>query len=57
MTDLSGRTCAVTGANSGIGYETVRFWIDAREAACRFRGEAPEDALFALCANMTGIHG
>jgi NAD(P)-dependent dehydrogenase (short-subunit alcohol dehydrogenase family) len=34
-----------------------RFWVDSREAACRFRGEAEEEALYALCANMTGIHG
>jgi hypothetical protein len=30
-----------------------RFWIDSREASCRFRGEAQEEALFALCGRMT----
>jgi NAD(P)-dependent dehydrogenase (short-subunit alcohol dehydrogenase family) len=34
-----------------------RFWIDSREASCRFRGEGQEDALWALCANMTGTDG
>lgn len=34
-----------------------RFWVDSREAPCRFRGEAGEDALYALCANMTGTDG
>ncbi len=30
-----------------------RFWIDSREAPCRFRGEAQEEALHALCERMT----
>jgi NAD(P)-dependent dehydrogenase (short-subunit alcohol dehydrogenase family) len=34
-----------------------RFWIDSREVPCRFRGEAQEEALFRLCANMTGTDG
>jgi NAD(P)-dependent dehydrogenase (short-subunit alcohol dehydrogenase family) len=29
------------------------FWIDRQERACRFRGRAGEDALWALCASMT----
>jgi retinol dehydrogenase 12 len=41
---------AVAGLNG-------RFWIDSREAPCRFRAPAQEDALFALCANMTGTDG
>jgi NAD(P)-dependent dehydrogenase (short-subunit alcohol dehydrogenase family) len=32
-----------------------RFWIDSREASCRFRGEEQEEALFALCERMTSL--
>jgi len=30
------------------------FWIDRQERRCRFRGETAEEALWALCAEMTG---
>jgi len=30
-----------------------RFWIDRRERQCRFRDEAGEEALWALCRAMT----
>ena len=30
------------------------FWIDRQERRCRFRGERGEEAVFALCARMTG---
>lgn len=30
-----------------------RFWIDRQERRCRFRDEASEEALYALCARMT----
>ncbi|MET0552710.1 MAG: SDR family NAD(P)-dependent oxidoreductase [Vicinamibacteria bacterium] len=39
-------SAAVDGVSS-------RFWIDSREAPCRFRGEAQEEALYALCERMT----
>jgi NAD(P)-dependent dehydrogenase (short-subunit alcohol dehydrogenase family) len=34
-----------------------RFWVDRAERACRFRGQAGEEALWALCENMTSRHG
>jgi NAD(P)-dependent dehydrogenase (short-subunit alcohol dehydrogenase family) len=35
-----------------------RFWVDRTERSCRFRGEAGEEALWALCENMTAArHG
>ena len=33
-----------------------RFWVDRAERACRFRGEAGEEALWALCENMTAAY-
>jgi NAD(P)-dependent dehydrogenase (short-subunit alcohol dehydrogenase family) len=32
-----------------------RFWDNRREVPCRFRGEAGEEALWALCARMAGL--
>lgn len=32
-----------------------KFWIDRREVRCRFRDAAAEEALWALCASMTGV--
>jgi NAD(P)-dependent dehydrogenase (short-subunit alcohol dehydrogenase family) len=35
-----------------------RFWVDRAERTCRFRGESGEEALWALCENMTAArHG
>jgi NAD(P)-dependent dehydrogenase (short-subunit alcohol dehydrogenase family) len=35
-----------------------RFWVDRAERPCRFRGQAGEEALWALCENMTAArHG
>ena len=34
--------------------ESGKFWVDRRERSCRFRGVRDEDAVFALCARMTG---
>ncbi|HET9317350.1 MAG TPA: SDR family NAD(P)-dependent oxidoreductase, partial [Vicinamibacteria bacterium] len=35
-----------------------RFWVDRSERTCRFRGEPGEEALWALCENMTAArHG
>lgn len=35
-----------------------RFWADRAERSCRFRAQAGEEALWALCENMTGArHG
>jgi NAD(P)-dependent dehydrogenase (short-subunit alcohol dehydrogenase family) len=57
---LFGRTAAdgastVVQLASSPAVEGVsgRFWIDSHEAPCRFRGEAQEEALYALCERMT----
>jgi NAD(P)-dependent dehydrogenase (short-subunit alcohol dehydrogenase family) len=34
-----------------------RFWVDRTERPCRFRGPDGEEALWAVCENMTARHG
>ncbi|MBS2032277.1 MAG: SDR family NAD(P)-dependent oxidoreductase [Deltaproteobacteria bacterium] len=35
--------------------KTGKFWMDRHERKCEFRGEEDEEALWALCAKMTGL--
>ena len=54
-TPEEGADTAVWLASSpAVEGESGKFWAERRERACRFRGERNEEAVFALCARMTG---
>lgn len=41
-------------ASPEVDGQTGKFWIDRQEHRCRYRDSAAEEALWALCASMTG---
>jgi len=41
-------------ASAEVEGQSGKFWIDRSEMRCRFRGNAAEEALWSLCASMTG---
>jgi NAD(P)-dependent dehydrogenase (short-subunit alcohol dehydrogenase family) len=50
-------TVVYLAASADVEGVSGRFWVDRAERACRFRGQAGEEALWALCENMTSAHG
>lgn len=48
-------TASWLAASPEVAGKSGGFWIDRQERRCRFRGEAGEEALVALCRRMTGL--
>ena len=53
VVDLPTDTVVWLAASPEVEGRSGRFWIDRRERQCRFRDEAGEEALWALCRAMT----
>ena len=48
-------TVVYLAASPDVEGRTGLFWVDRQERRCRFRDEAQEEALYALCEGMTRI--